>query len=212
MDKKYAIFDMDGTLVESMFFWRGLSRELMESRGIDPNRFGKLKSMRHMTVLESAAVIVDHYKLDCTPQEAADELNERMAAHYRKDVELKPGVLAYLQKMRERGVKMYVASATDQPLMQACLERLGVLGYFEGIISCESVGVGKYEPDVYNAAAKALGSTPEETAVFEDSLSAGQTAKKAGYYLVGVYDESDKNLWPQMCQLADETIKDWTQA
>lgn len=212
MDKKYAIFDMDGTLVESMFFWRGLGRELMESKGIDLNRFAKPKPMRHMTVLETAAVFVEHYQLDSTPQELADEMNARMAYHYRTDVELKPGVRAYLQRLKEQGVRMYVASATARPLVETCLERLEVLDYFEGAISCMEVGVGKYAPDVYHAAARAMGAAPEETAVYEDSLQAGQTAKKAGYYLVGVYDESDKDLWPQVCELADEAIADWTKA
>ena len=130
-----------------------------------------------------------------------------MEMHYRKDVPLKDGVAEYLKSLAERGVRMCVASATAEPLMQACLKRLGVLECFDFLLSCETVGAGKNRPDVYFAAAQRLGCRPEEAAVYEDALYAAKTAKQAGFYVVGIYDETAGRHWQELSQLADETIR-----
>ena len=119
---------------------------------------------------------------------------------------------------------MCVASATAEPLMEACLSRLGVREDFEFLLSCETVGAGKRQPDVYLESIRRMGAEPSETAVYEDALYAAQTAKEAGFYVVGVYDgsvtychepddqeERDRmwnECWEQLKQLTDESILD----
>ena len=104
---------------------------------------------------------------------------------------------------------MCVATGTAAPLARLCLERLGVADYFVDILSCEDIGVSKECPDIYLLAARRLGSTPEETAVFEDALYAARTAKKAGFYTVGVFEPGYAEWWEELSALADETITDW---
>ena len=104
---------------------------------------------------------------------------------------------------------MCVASATAEPLMEACLKRLGIREYFEFLLSCETVGAGKRSPLVYRESAKRLGAAPAEVAVYEDALYAVQTAKAAGYYVVGVYDDSTAKNWQTIEGIADETILNW---
>ena len=88
---------------------------------------------------------------------------------------MKEGVALYLDRLRRDGVRMCVASATALPLMKACLDRLGVLDYFDFLLSCEEVGWGKDRPDVYHEAARRLGASPGEIAVYEDALGAAKT-------------------------------------
>ncbi len=107
---------------------------------------------------------------------------------------------------------MCVASATAEPLMEACLRRLGVLDCFEFLISCESVGAGKDRPDVYYEAAKKLGASVQDTAIYEDALYAARTAKREGFYVVGIYEESIASRWEEMKEIADEVILDWRTA
>ena len=140
------------------------------------------------------------------------EMNAVMDEHYRSDVPLKPGAAAYLAALKARGVKLCVATATPEPLAQACLKRLGVLEDLELLLSCDAVGAGKDRPDVFLEAARRLGAAPAETAVFEDATFALQTAKDAGFYTVGVWDASGDKLWDVMTALADETVRDWTTA
>jgi len=206
MDKNYAIFDMDGTLIDSMIFWKNLASEYLTSKGVKQIPEEILERIKPMTMSESAALFQQEFGLTGNPEA---EMNAMMDAHYRNDIPLKPGVREYLQTLRNRGVRMCVASATAEHLMEACLERLGVRDYFAFLLSCETVGAGKRSPLVYQESAKRLNAAPAEIAVYEDALYALQTAKAAGYYVVGVYDDSAVNNWQTIACIADEVILNW---
>ncbi len=206
MDKQYAIFDMDGTLIDSMGIWRNLGREYLTAKGVTDCLDEILEEIRPMTMTESAALFVSRFSLPESSDCVTEEMNQMMDTHYHKDIQLKAGVLSHLEQLRQRGVRMCVASATEERLMQVCLERLGVLSYFDFLISCESMGNSKREPDIYLESARRLKAAPEEIAVYEDALYAVQTAKKAGFYVIGVYDEEADHHWDEICNMADETI------
>ena len=206
MDKRFAIFDMDGTLIDSMFFWKNLAAEYLSSKGVTRIREDILERIKPMTMSESAALFQREFGLTGDPEV---EMNAMMDAHYRNDIPLKPGVRNYLQTLRSRGVRMCVASATAEPLMEACLTRLGVRDCFEFLLSCETVGAGKRSPLVYHESAGRLHAAPAEIAVYEDALYAIQTAKDAGFYVVGVYDDSAAKNWQIIEMIADEIILNW---
>ena len=206
MDKPFAIFDMDGTLIDSMIFWKNLASEYLSSKGVKQIPEDILERIKPMTMSESAALFQQEFGLTGDPEA---EMNAMMDEHYRNDIPLKPGVREYLQTLRSRGVRMCVASATAEPLMEASLSRLGVRDYFEFLLSCETVGAGKRSPLVYKESAKRLNAVPEEIAVYEDALYALQTAKEAGYYVVGVYDDSAAKNWQAIEGIADEVILNW---
>lgn len=212
MDKRYAIFDMDGTLVDSMAFWRRLGREYLAGQGITEDIETVLERARPMTVTESAALFMREFQLPGTVESVAAQMNAMMNTHYRSDIPLKSGVRGYLSRLRRAGVRLCVASATAPELMEACLLRLDAAKYFDFLLSCEEVGVGKNRPDIFWEAAKRLGAPSHETAVYEDSLHAAKTAAAAGFYTVAVYDESSKWEWEKLTALADEAILDWSAA
>ena len=228
MNKPYAIFDMDGTLVDSMGFWKRLAFEYLESHGVTDVSAEILERIKPMTMTESAALFIEEYGLSGTPESVAADMNAMMDDHYRSDIPLKPGVKEYLTKLKAVGVRMCVASATAESLMEACLGRLGVLVDFEFLLSCETVGAGKKRPDVYLESIKRMDAQVSETAVYEDAIYAAETAKLAGFYVVGVQDESTAgcwepedpadpdsvriSCWEKMKRLADEVIEDWKAA
>lgn len=107
---------------------------------------------------------------------------------------------------------MCIVTATPRHLVEVCLSRLNLTSYFDFLLSCDEVGAGKDHPDAFYEAAHRLGSAPSEIAVFEDSLQAAKTAKQAGFYTIGVYDESGYEFWSDLSLVADKTIKDWTEA
>ena len=206
MDKQFAIFDMDGTLIDSMLFWKNLASEYLRSKDVQSVPADILDRIKPMTMSESAALFRQEFGLTGDPEA---EMNAMMDAHYKNDIPLKPGVQEYLKTLRNMGVRMCVASATAAHLMESCLTRLGIRAYFEFLLSCETVGAGKRSPLVYHASAEMLGAPPGEIAVYEDALYAVQTAKEAGYYVVGVYDESSAKNWLTIETLADERILNW---
>lgn len=207
MDKRYAIFDMDGTLIDSMPYWKDLARDYLESKGVRDIPPDLPERIKAMTMAESAQLFRWEFHLT---GDIAGEMNARMDDHYRSDIPLKPGVREYLQKLHARGVTMCVASATAGHLMERCLTRLGIREYFAFLLSCETVGAGKHSPEVYHAAARRLGAAPEETAVYEDALYALETAAKAGFFVIGVYDPAAD--WEQVSRIAGETIFNWEEA
>ena len=209
MNKKYAIFDMDGTLVDSMAYWRNLGREYLRGKGVNENLDEIMERIRPMTMTESAQLFLEEFSLEGTAQSVADEMNAIMDRHYQDDIPLKEGVKEYLTKLHHRGVRMCVASATAESLKSACLERLGVAEYFEFLLSCETIGAGKSQPDVYFESAKRLGALPSEIAVYEDAAYAVKTAKHAGFYTIAIYDDSTKHKWERLKEMADEHITNW---
>lgn len=212
MDKRFAIFDMDGTLVDSMIYWKNLATEFLERKGVRTISPDILEQIKPMTMTESAALFIQEYGLPGTAESVAAEMNAMMDEHYRRDIPLKPGVQAYLETLHHRGVTMCVASATAEELMDACLTRLGVAQYFSFLLSCETVGAGKNRPDVYWESAKRLGAEPAEIAVYEDALYAAETAKSAGFYTIAVRDDSNQPHWETLTALADEVILYWQRA
>ena len=203
MDKQFTIFDMDGTLIDSMLFWKNLATEYLTCKGVREIPAEILEQIKPMTMSESAALFQTAFGLT---GDIENEMNAMMDDHYRKDIPLKSGVREYLQELRDRGIRMCVASATAEYLMDACLTRLGVRDYFEFLLSCETVGAGKRSPIVYHESARRLNARPAEIAVYEDALYAVQTAKAAGYYVVGVYDNSAAENWQTITNIADEII------
>ena len=209
MDKHYAIFDMDGTLVDSMPYWKNLASEYLKSKGVTQIPSDILEKIKTMTMPESAALFVREFQLNGSPELVAEEMNTMMDLHYQNDIPLKVGVQEYLDQMYCDGTVMCVASAASESLMEACLCRLGVAHYFQFLLSCETVGAGKSQPDVYFASAERLGAKPEEIAVYEDAVYAVRTAKEAGFYVVGVYDDSVSGHWDELTALSDEWIEEW---
>ena len=209
MDKKFAIFDMDGTLIDSMDFWKNLASEYLTSKGVKGIPEDILERIKPMTMSESAGLFQAVFGLT---GDVEAEMNAMMEGHYRHDIPLKSGVKAYLQRLHGRGVRMCVASATAEHLMESCLSRLGVRNYFNFLLSCETVGAGKRSPLVYHEAARRLGAVPKKIAVYEDALYAVQTSKEAGFHVIGVFNSGSAGDWQTIEKLADEIIINWGEA
>lgn len=186
----YAIFDLDGTLLDSMSMWRNLGTDYLAKLGVvaPPDLLAKTTPM---TLQESTAYMIKTLGLNVTPNQVIEAMLEMIEDKYKNELELKPGAKAYVENLHDQGVKMTIASATVERLIRACLDRHGIIDLFEEVLSCETLGVGKNEPTIYLEAAKTLNVEPSRIAVYEDSFYAGRTAKNAGFYLVGVYDIND---------------------
>lgn len=209
MNKKFAIFDMDGTLINSMDYWCNLGREYLYKYGITENIEDILEEVGTKTMSQGSKLFADNFDGLPDVPEIISELRTMIADHYKKDVVTKPGVIEYLEALHNQGVRMCLASATDVNLVVLVMKRLGIDKYFEFMLSCEEIGKGKDEPDIYLEAARRLGCKPEEAAVYEDVFYSANTAKKAGFYTIAVADVNATKEWDSLTAIADEIIIDW---
>ena len=191
---KVAIFDMDGTLVDSLPFFKVFWRVVGETYYDDPDFYPPIyidKTIRTTPLAESAYFIRQELKLKCTYEEFLALTVKTMNDFYAKHAKLKAGAVEYLAYLREKGVRMCVASASSAEYIEYNLEKYGISDMFEFVISCVDVGAGKEKPDVYLAALERFGSSIDDTCVFEDSYVALETAKRAGFITVGVHDNGN---------------------
>lgn len=187
-----AIFDVDGTLLDSMFIWDTIGGGYLRSIGFRPKE-NLNETFKNMSLLQAARYYREEYGVPYSEEEIMRGVNARIETYYRCDVLPKDGVCDFLQKLADRGVRMCIATATDEPLIGAALARCGIDQYFSGIFTCNSVGHGKDEPVIYREAMRCLGTDRADTVVFEDALYALETAKADGFITAGVYDDHEKN-------------------
>ena len=205
---KGAIFDLDGTLLDSMFIWDSIGEEYLRSLGKEPHEDLK-ETFMTLTLEEAAEYYREHYGVTLSVKEIVDGVNAMVEQTYRTKVTLKPGISEYLAWLKENGVRMCVATVTDRYLVEETLERLGVRHYFSEIFTCAEVGFGKDKPIIYQKALEHLGTEKSDTYVFEDLPFALNTAKTDGFPTVGVYDRHEVHQ-DELKELADYYVLDFT--
>lgn len=187
---KGAIFDFDGTLFDSMFIWNTAGETYLRSVGTEPEK--DLQAvLKPMSLLQSATYIRKKYAVELTVEEIMNGINRTVEDFYYHTVQPKEGVTAFLEQLKNRGVKMCIATATDRYQVEAALKRCGMESFFSEIFTCTDVGHGKDEPVIFRKAMEHLGTTKSDTVVFEDAYHAARTAKTDGFITVAVYDSHE---------------------
>ena len=185
-----AIFDFDGTLFDSMHVWKGIRYNFMNELGIKLTEEDK-KIFEGLFLRESLLIAIERFGLKQTYEELLEILFNYIKRRYLAETEPKNDIIEFLEKLKSRGVKMGIATATGESALIAVLEKYNMLHYFSEIYSTYTVGASKTEPKVYDVVLEALGTDKSTTWVFEDALYAAKTAKANGYNLVGIYDVSE---------------------
>lgn len=204
-----AIFDVDGTLLDSMFIWDTIGETYLRSIGYEPRE--KLNEVfKNMSLFQAARYYRTEYGVTLSIDEIMNGVNAMLERYYRFEVSLRPGVAELLAQLQASGVKLCIATATDRYLVEAALERCGVLSCFGAIFTCNEVGHGKDEPDIFEEALRFLGTEKAETVVFDDALYAVRTAKEAGFPVAVIYGSHEKNQ-EGLRALADFYIEDFSQ-
>ena len=204
-----AIFDVDGTLLDSMFIWDTIGEAYLRSIGYQPKE-NLNETFKNMSLHQAARYYQTEYGVTQSIDEIMDGVNAMLERYYRFEVPLKPGAAELLERLRQDGVTLCIATATDRHLVEAALDRCGVLSCFGEIFTCNEVGHGKDEPDIFEAALRFLGTRREETLVVDDALYAVRTAKEAGFPVAAVYDSHEK-AQDQIRMLADVYLEELTQ-
>jgi len=199
---KGVIFDFDGTLLDSMQVWRHFEIEYLKSLGATP-RPGLMEVLRALSSIEEAEYFKSEYGVSQSVEEIVLGRNALIGEKYRSEIPLKNGALEVLEALRERGVKMCIATATERELAQPVARRFDLYKYIERLFTCEEVGAGKSSPDIYLQAAGHMGTDVPQTLVVEDALYAMKTAKAAGFMVGGIYDLSSADQEEEIRAICD---------
>jgi HAD superfamily hydrolase (TIGR01509 family) len=203
MKLNYAIFDLDGTVLDSLPIWDNLGVDMLRSQGYNPDpALGR--QLKIMTMTDGAQLCKDLFQMPQSIEEIAALVEDQAKLAYNTVIGPKPGAENFLKRLKEAGIPMFIATNTRRDLVEDGLRRNGLLPYFEGIITCPEVGQGKKEgPAVYEEALRLLGGTKENTVIFEDALHPIRTAKKAGFRIAAIYDTSSEGEHEEIRALSD---------
>lgn len=188
MDFKGAIFDLDGTLLDSMEMWLNAGELFLESLGKKAEE-GLGAALLQMNVEEGALYIQKKYGLELTCKEIAEGTAAVVKKTYAEKIQPKEGAVDFLKLLSEKKIPCAILTGSDRKMFDGCLKRHGLEKFFQKILTCSELKMSKANPEIYSVAAKMLGSSAQQTLVFEDAPEAIKSASKAGFFTVGIFDQ-----------------------
>ncbi|MBO4627695.1 MAG: HAD family phosphatase [Lachnospiraceae bacterium] len=205
-----AIFDLDGTIVDSMWMWRDIDIEYLKRHGLSYIN-GLQEKIEGMSFHETAVYFQKNFGITESLEQIQKEWNDMAMEYYRTKVPVKPGVTAYLTKLREQGIKTGIATSNSWELLDTVLDATGLRPYMDSIHSACEVGRGKPAPDIYLLVADDLGVAPSECMVFEDILPGIAAGHNAGMRVCSVYDEYSADRMDEIIKVSDHHIRSFTE-
>ncbi|MCR4747649.1 MAG: HAD family phosphatase [Clostridiales bacterium] len=201
---KGAIFDMDGTVLDSMHLWMNFGPRFLDHIGVPNDPEAIQEATKTMLYKEMNDYFNSHGFTDNMSLEEFTETADSMAEKgYFHEVLVKPGVTDFLKKLRERNIPIALATATDRYMVEAALKRNGIYDFFDVIFTCNEVSCDKKVTTIYDAARDYIGTPTSETYVFEDTLTPVRTLAPTDYKVVGVSDKWSAHNEEKIRQLAD---------
>lgn len=202
---KLAIFDLDGTLFDSMEIWETLAYDYLVQKGMKVEKNIR-ESLKEYSLYQASFVIKDRFNLEESGEEINRQMEEVLRFHYENSIPLKKGAIDLLKKLKNMEIRMVAATATIDPLAIAALKRLQIYDYFEFVQTCKGVGIEKYKKEFYQLIVERTGVNPEEMVVFEDALHSMEAAKELGIRIVAIRDKSARADFERIEEIADIVI------
>lgn len=194
---KLAIFDLDGTIVDSMPYWKNAAKDYLESINIKTDE-NLCEVFLSLSLPEGCKYLKDNYCSNKRVDEIANGINNIMHNHYLKDVKIKPNMIDILKYLKDNNIDMCIASSTDRYLIQECLLKQGLTEYFTYIKTSTEIGKSKQHPDIYLDCINHYNLNNDEAIIFEDLPYGIKAVKPLNIKTVGIYDETSKNHQKEM--------------
>ena len=207
MNFKAAVFDLDGTLIDSLGVWEKIDRDFLEKKRGIPLPDDYVDVIAPMTFAETAVYTRERFGLSETPQQLMDEWTEMSIYEYSNNIRLKSGVHEYLRRLKNDGVKIALCTSSPSFLYEPVLKNNGIYDYFDSFTGTCEIGKGKTEPDVYIFAAEKTGVPVHDCMAFEDVLEAARSAAAAKMAVCGVYDDRGRAYVDEMKKICSLYIR-----
>lgn len=210
--KRGAIFDLDGTLLDSIYVWKKVDSDMLKRWGISPVPEGYNRAVAAMSFQEAAEYTIRRFGIPMAPEEMMAVWHREACLAYTNDVALKPFAADYLRALRDRGVRLAVATGCLPELYEPALKRHGIYDLFESFTTLKEVARGKKFPDIYQRAAEKMGLPPADCAVFEDVPEGVMAARAGGFFTVAVADPDSASFERELRAQADVYLENYAQA
>ncbi len=209
MKYKAVIFDLDGTLIDSMGIWFEVDKQYLLKRNIKvpENLFDQVEGGN--SFIEIARFFKEKFSLPDTLEEIMNEWTEMVEEYYQSKISLRPGVKELLEYLKKKGLKTGIGTSNSMKLTRTVLQANGVLDLFDHIVAGCSEIKGKPFPDIFLQVAEFLQVEPQECLVIEDVLVGVQAARNAGMTVFAVYDQYSEDYMSQIKQEADLFAEDF---
>lgn len=205
MNIKCVIFDLDGTLADSLWVWRQIDIDYLNTFNLKPDK--KLyDDIAHLSFEQCAHYFKNRFNIKDSIETIMKTWNDMSISHYKTDIKLKPGAYEFLKSLKTSGIKIALATSNSPDLFEPCLKNNNVYDFFDNFTTSDEVKCSKNSPDVYLKAAEKNNCLPEECVVFEDILTAVKSAKSAGMKVVAVYDSHSYDTEKSLAEASDKLI------
>lgn len=204
-DYKAVIFDLDGTLVDSMWIWEQIDIDFLKERGHDlPDDLQK--DIEGMSFSETASYFKERFDLEEDLETIKSIWIEMSKSFYADKIVLKKGIQELLDLLKEKKIKMGIATSNSRTLAEEVLRRNRISDYFEVLVTSCDVKKGKPEPDVFLKAAELMDMASEDCLVFEDTHAGVLAGKAAGMDVIAIYDALSEDYMEEIKEAADHYL------
>ena len=207
-NSKAIIFDLDGTLIDSMNVWSDIDKEFFKMHDL-PFEKDYQKEIGHKGLKEIAAYTKTRYNLKESEDEIVTIWLDMAKEAYAYKIPLKEGVKSFLEYLQSKNIKMGIATSNSLELTELVLKHHDIYKYFSKVVTVNELKTNKGSPDIYLHISDSFGLIPSECIVFEDLLTGIKTAKKAGYKVVGVKEISSLDKEKEIREIADLYISNY---
>jgi HAD superfamily hydrolase (TIGR01509 family) len=205
---KACIFDLDGTLVDSMWMWHAIDVEYLKKFGSEcPDTLQK--EIEGMSFTETAQYFKNHFPIPDSIEEIKRDWEDMSLEKYRREVGLKPGAAEFLKSCRAKKIRTGIATSNGKRMVEAVLDSLEIQDYFDTVVTACEVSAGKPSPDIYLRVCEDLQVKPENCLVFEDVPAGILAGKRAGMKVCAVEDPFSAKMMAEKRELADLVIRDY---
>ena len=203
-----AVFDLDGTLLDSSWVWEKVDEKFLGDRGFQvPDDY--VDEISPLGAERAAVYTIERFGLNEDKDDIVREWIEMAKKEYATEVVCKPYAKEFLEELHKLNIKIAVATSSDRELFMKTLEREGILKYFQKIVTVDEVERGKGYPDIYEEAARRIKVNPHKCLVFEDILAGVTGASLGEFNVVAVFDEKSKHNWEKIKSISKYSINDY---
>ena len=203
-----AVFDLDGTLLDSSWVWEKVDEKFLGDRGFQvPDDY--VDEISPLGAERAAVYTIERFGLNEDKDDIVRDWIEMAKKEYATEVVCKPYAKEFLEELHKLNIKMAVATSSDRELFMKTLEREGILKYFQKIVTVDEVERGKGYPDIYEEAARRIKVNPHKCLVFEDILAGVTGASLGEFNVVAVFDEKSKHNWEKIKSISKYSINDY---